>query len=175
MEWRDLIIDGYGRVLEILEPALAGLTQTDLDKQPRADCNSLGWIVWHLTRGQDRQIAELRSSEQVWIKDKWYARFKRPADPDGTGFGDSPEDVAAFRSPSASELLDYYRAVLEESKRYLLTLSEVDLKRKLDEPWFQPIPTAGVRIVSIMSDCLEHAGEVSYLRGLLKGSGWLGY
>ncbi|MDO8491731.1 MAG: hypothetical protein Q7T04_06945 [Dehalococcoidia bacterium] len=53
MEWRNLIIDGYGRVLEIVEPALAGMTKAGLDKQPRPDCNSMGWIVWHLTRGQD--------------------------------------------------------------------------------------------------------------------------
>lgn len=53
MKWQDLIIDGYGRVLESLESALDGLSQADLDHQPKADCNSIGWIVWHLARVQD--------------------------------------------------------------------------------------------------------------------------
>ena len=175
MEWRDLVIDGYGRVLEVLEPALARVTKTDLDERPHPDCNSMGWIVWHLTRGQDSQIAALMGQEQLWTQDGWYRKFKRGPDPDDTGFGHSSEDVAAFKSPGAKTILDYYRAVLERTRQYLQTLSTAELGRELDEPWYQPRPTVGVRIVSIMADCLEHAGEVAYLRGLLKGKGWLGY
>ena len=174
MKWQDLIIDGFGRVPELLEPALAGLSQVELDRQPNPDCNSIGWIVWHLARIQDAQIADLMNEEQVWIKDRRYDRFNRSADPSDTGFGDSSEQVAAFRSPSTEVLLDYYRATLEQTKRYLSGLSLSDLDRELDEPWYQPLPTVGVRIVSIMADCLLHAGEVGYLRGLLKGKGWLG-
>ena len=84
MEWRDLVIDGYGRVLEIIEPALKGLTRADLDKLPKPDCNSMGWIAWHLTRGQDAQIADLAGEEQVWVRDKWYTKFKRDAEPEDT-------------------------------------------------------------------------------------------
>lgn len=175
MDWRDLVIDGYGRVLEVIEPALKGLTRADLDQQPCADCNSIGWIVWHLTRGQDSQIADLSGKEQLWIRDGWHAKFKRPAEAGDTGFGHTSEQVAAFKSPGAETLLNYYRATFEESKAYLMGLTETDLGRQLAEPWFNPPPTVGVRIVSIMADCLEHAGEVAYLRGLLKGKGWLGY
>lgn len=62
--------------------------------------------------------------------------------------------------------------VLERSKQYISSLCETDLGRELDEPWFKPLPTVGVRLVSVMSDCLQHAGQVSYVRGLLKGKGW---
>jgi hypothetical protein len=175
MDWRDLVIDGYGRVLDMLEKALKNATREELDKQPRPDCNSMGWIVWHLSRGQDAQIAALRNSEQVWITDGWYAKFKRTQDAKDTGFGDSPEEVASFRSPQAGVLLDYYKAVIFQTQKYLKTLSAKDLDRGLDEPWFKPPPTVGVRIVSILADCLGHAGEVDYLRGLLSGKGWLGY
>ena len=43
MKWQDLISDGFNRILELLEPALAGLTQADLNRQPNPDCNSIGW------------------------------------------------------------------------------------------------------------------------------------
>ncbi len=43
MEWQELIIDGYERVLQVLEKALDGLTQNDLNQQPHPDCNSMGW------------------------------------------------------------------------------------------------------------------------------------
>ena len=174
MEWQQLINDGYGRILQVLEKALDGLTRDDLNQQPHPDSNSMGWLTWHLTRGQDSQIARLIGEEQLWLKDGWHARFNRPADPKDTGHGHSSEEVAAFKSPEVKTLLEYHRAVLERSKRYISTLSAADLDKELNEPWFKPLPTVGVRLVSIMSDGLQHAGQVAYLRGLFKGIGWLG-
>ena len=70
-------------------------------------------------------------------------------------------------------LLEYHRYVLKRTKRFIATLSTADLDRELNEPWYQPLPTVGVRLVSVMSDALQHAGQVAYLRGLMKGKGWL--
>ena len=81
MEWHDLLSDGYGRVLEFLGQILNGLNKDDLDWQPRQDCNSIGWLIWHLTRQQDAQIASLMGDDQLWISDEWHAKFHRPADP----------------------------------------------------------------------------------------------
>ena len=171
MEWRELIIDGYDRLPEMMKEVLAGLRMADLDQQPHPDCNSLGWTAWHLTRVQDSQIADLMGKEQLWIKDGWYKKFKRAADADDSGYGHTPEQVRAFKSPSVNTQLEYLRAVGERTKRYLASLTPSDLDRKLDEPWFQPLPTVGVRIVSILADCHQHAGEASYIRGLLKAKG----
>ena len=168
MEWRELIIDGYDRLPEMMKEVLAGLRMADLDQQPHPDCNSLGWTAWHLTRVQDSQIADLMGEEQLWIKDGWYKRFKRAADPEDSGYEHTPEQVRAFNSPSVKIQLEYLRAVVERTKRYLASLTPSDLDRKLDEPWFQPLPTVGVRIVSVLADCHQHAGEASYIGGLLK-------
>ncbi len=172
MDWQDLLTDGYGRILQALEKALDGLTQDDLNQQPHTDCNSMGWLTWHVTRVQDHHIADLMGEEQLWLKDGWHLRFNRASDPSDTGFGHSAEDIAAFKLPDVETLLEYHRAVLGRSKRYIATLSTSDLDRELNEPWFQPLPTAGVRLVSVMSDNLQHVGQVAYLRGLLKGKGW---
>ncbi len=174
MKWQSLINDGFSRVLEVIEPALAGLNRNDLNRQPKPDCNSIGWIVWHLSRGLDAQIADLTGEEQLWIKDGWYSKFNRTKDPGDTGFGDTPEDVAAFKSPAVSVLLDYYRDCLVPTNRFIAGLSLTDLDRVIDESYKPPV-TIGVRLISILADCLEHSGEVAYLRGLLKGMGWLGY
>jgi len=175
MEWYDLLADSYGRVLEFLENVLNGLTEDDLNWQPRYDCNSIGWLAWHLTRQQDAQISALMGEEQLWIKDGWYSKFNRPANPKDIGFGQTPEQVAAFKSPDAQTLLDYHHALLERSKRYFFTLTKSDLDRELDEPWFQPLPTIGVRLVSIMNDAVLHAGQAAYVRGLRQGKGWQKY
>lgn len=171
MEWRELIVDGYDRLPELLEEVLAGFRIGDLDRQPHPDCNGLGWTAWHLTRVQDSQIAELMGDAPLWTRDGWHKKFNRAPDPDDSGYGHTPEQVRAFRSPSAKVQLDYLRVVVDRTKQYLASLAPADLDRELDEPWQQPPPTVGVRIVSILADCHQHAGEASYIRGLLKARG----
>jgi DinB superfamily len=171
MDWRELIVDGYDRLPELMQGVLSGLRQAELDWQPHRDANSLGWTAWHLTRVLDSEVAPLMGEAQLWIRDGWHKRFKRPADPDDTGYGHTPEQVRAFRSPSARVQLDYLRVAVVRSKAYLAAVSPSELDRELDEPWFRPLPTVGVRIVSVLTDCHLHAGEASYLRGLVKARG----
>ena len=172
MEWQELITKGYGKILQVLEKALNGLTPDDLNQQPQPDCNSMGWLTWHLARVQDHHIAGIMGTEQLWLSNGWHARFNRPPDPEDTGMGHSPEDIAAFKSPDVETLLEYLGTTLEQSKHCIATLSTADLDRVLNEPWYQPLPTVGVRLVNVMSDGLQHAGQVAYLRGLFKGMGW---
>lgn len=171
MEWRELIVDGYDRLPDLMKGALSGLSIADLDWQPHRDCNSLGWTAWHLTRVQDSQIAELMGQEQLWIGGGWHKKFRRAADAEDTGYGHTAEQVRAFKSPSAKVQLGYLRTVVERTAQYLASLAPADLERELDEPWQQPLPTVGVRIVSILADCHQHAGEACYIRGLVKAKG----
>ena len=43
-----------------------------------------------------------------------------------------------------------------------------DLDRVVDERWDPPV-TLGVRLVSVVDDCAQHAGQAAYVRGLLRG------
>jgi len=131
MEWQLLITDLFVRISQELEEVLEGLNVDELNQRPRPDCNSIGWLAWHLTRSHDRNISELAAEEQLWIKDNWHTRFNRSPDSTDTGFGHSSEDVAAFISPDSKTLLEYHCAVLELAKRYISgTLSETDQERK---------------------------------------------
>ncbi|MFC1956189.1 DinB family protein [Chloroflexota bacterium] len=175
MEWYDLMLDGYGRIEDILKRVLNGLTQDDLNWQPRVDCNSIGWLAWHAARQNDAQIASLMGEEQLWVKNNWYSKFHLSIDPEDIGFGHTPEQVTAFKSPDANTFLDYHHDVMERSKRYILSLSKTDLDRELDEPRFQPLPTVGVRLISILDDAVIHLGQAAYVRGLRQGKGWQPY
>ena len=171
MECQQLLIDVFEGILKTLEKALTGLTETELNNQPNADCNSIGWLTWHLTRTQDRAIANLTGKNQVWIENEWYKKFNRSADPGDTGFGHTSADVSSFKSPDVSILLDYYKAVFECSKIYLSGLTLSELGRKTEHPKFT---TVGAWLGAILSDNLQHTGQIAYLRGLIKGKGWLG-
>lgn len=170
MKWQQLIVEIYSRLSQTLDKALYNISNADLNKQPCPDCNSIGWITWHLTRVQDRAIADFMAKDQLWIKDGWYLKFDRPPDPQDFGFRHTSEDIAAFKSPDVQILLGYYNAVSEQTVNYISSMSENDLNKKLKHPVF---PTLGARLVGITNDNLQHAGQVAYLRGLLKGKGWL--
>jgi hypothetical protein len=130
----------------------------------------MGWLAWHLTRTQDRAIASLAGEKQIWIENEWFTRFNRAPDQSDTGLGHKSEDVAMFKSPDTAALLEYHREVFERSKGYLRGLSSAELERKLDHPKF---PTVGALLIGVLSDNFQHLGQIAYLRGLLKGKGWM--
>lgn len=172
MEWKDLVIQNFGSTMVALERTLKGLTQEDLNWQPKPDCNSIGWTTWHLTRCLDGLTSSLAGEEELWTKDEWCTKFNRPCDSTDTGYGHGPEQLASFKSPNIDILLGYHRASLERARNYLSTLDSSDLDRKIDDNWTQLFPTVGSRLVIYLDDIQQHAGQVAYVRGLLQGQGW---
>ncbi|OGO07378.1 MAG: hypothetical protein A2Y92_01340 [Chloroflexi bacterium RBG_13_57_8] len=172
METHELLSGAYGGILRILEFTLEGLTVEDLNWQPRPDCNSIGWLVWHLTREQDSQISSFMDQEQLWIKDGWHKKWGRPADPKDAGFGMKPADLAKFKSPGARTLLAYHKAVLGRTQKFLPTLKKSDLDKVIEGTPFKPPPTMGMNLIMIMSDGISHLGQAGYVRGLREGMGW---
>ncbi len=173
MKWQQLIAEIYTEISRELERALDGLTTDDLNQQPHSDCNSVGWLAWHLTRCQDVANEDLVGEEQLWLKEKWYAMFNRAADSTDTGYGHSSEDVSAFRAPDSKTLLKYHHSVLEKTLHYInVELTEADLEREFQNPTFPDINTVRNMLVGVISDNLQHVGQIAYVRGLLKGKGW---
>jgi uncharacterized damage-inducible protein DinB len=172
MDCRDLVIDGLGRVAEDLRRGLHGLTAEQLAFRPAAHANSIAWLAWHLTRVQDDHVSELAGRPQAWIDERWHARFDKPGDGHDTGFGYSPDQVAAIRPASAQVLLDYHAAVHGRSLEYLQTVTCEALDRVIDTRWDPPV-TVGVRLVSVVNDCTQHVGQLAYVRGLLENRRWL--
>ena len=160
-----LLTDAYQRIAEVVEDAVAGLTRQQLTYRPEAEANTIGWLVWHLTRVQDDHVADAAGHEQVWTAQDWVSKFGLPFDKSATGYGQDAADVAAV-TVEAQLLLDYHAAVLAKSIEYLFGLTEADLGRIVDTNWNPPV-TLGARLVSVLSDDLQHAGQAAYLRGLL--------
>ena len=147
---------------------MGGLDVVQLTWRAEPDANTIAWLAWHAARGEDAQIADVAGSEQVWTGQGWADRFDLPFDDSATGYGQSPEDVGRVRA-SSDLLLAYSRAVADRSRDYLSGLTEGDLDRVVDERWDPPV-TLGVRLVSIVGDSLQHAGQAAYVRGLLERS-----
>jgi hypothetical protein len=72
------------------------------------------------------------------------------------------------RAETPDALLGYLDAVHERTCGMLEGLSADDLDRVVDRRWDPPV-TLGVRLVSIADDCMQHAGQAAYVRGVLTG------
>lgn len=167
MDVSALLVEEYGRLPEIVRGAVDGLGADELIARPGPGANTIAWLVWHLTRVQDHHISELLGDEQLYLRDGWHERFGRGPDPEDHGYGHSPEDVASVQPASADELVDYYEAVHARTIAYLEGLAASDLDDVVDDRWDPPV-TLGVRLASILTDDLEHAGQAAYARGLLE-------
>lgn len=162
---RDLLVDAFDRVRDGALRAVDGLTDEELTFRATPDANSIAWLVWHLTRVQDDHVADAAGSEQVWTAGGFAAAAGLPFDDDATGFGMSADEVGRVRLPSDA-LADYQSAVHDRTIAYLDGLADADLDRVVDEAWDPPV-TLAVRLVSVVSDDLQHVGQASFVRGLL--------
>lgn len=163
----DLLTDAFSRVLEVVETVLDGADDALLVQRPGPDANSLAWLVWHLTRVQDDHVAHVAETGQVWTDDGYADRFALPFDARDIGYGHTSEQVGQVRA-SAGLLMDYHRATHARTLAFVATLAPEDLDRVVDTRWDPPV-TLGVRLVSVLDDCAQHAGQAAYVKGLLVG------
>ncbi|GGT96587.1 mycothiol transferase [Actinomadura citrea] len=162
----ELLTDAFDRIQEVVHGAVGGLSGRQLARRPAEDANSIAWLVWHLTRIQDDHVAGVAGTDQVWTRDGWADRFALPFDASDTGYGHTPDDVAAVRVDSADLLTGYHDAVHDRTVQYVSTLTDADLPQVVDRAWDPPV-TLAVRLISVISDDLQHAGQAAYVRGLL--------
>lgn len=164
---RDLLVDSFTRVHELVESLTDGLTEDAATYRPDPQANTVAWLLWHLSRVQDHHVAELASVDQAW--GRWRERFGLPFDADATGYGQSPEEVGQVRV-GGDLLAGYHRDVHELSLRYVRGVTGAELGRVVDERWDPPV-TAGVRLVSVLGDTLQHLGQAGYVLGLASRAG----
>ena len=161
----DLLTDAFGRIREEVHLAVDGLSREQLAYRVDAEANSIAWLIWHLTRIQDDHVCGVAHRQQAWTAAGWADRFGLPFAREATGYGHDPREVAAVQA-DAEMLAGYHDAVFEDTLRYVGTLTDADLPRVVDESWDPPV-TLGVRLVSVISDDLQHVGQAAFIRGFL--------
>jgi hypothetical protein len=159
----ELLTDAFGRVQETVHEAVGGLSDGQLAVRLDDDANSIAWLCWHLTRVQDDHVADAFGVEQVWPR--FMERFGLPFGPGATGYGQSSGQVALVRV-SGDLLTSYQDAVHAQTVALVSGITDPDLSQVVDERWDPPV-TLGVRLVSVISDCLQHAGQAAFVRGIL--------
>jgi hypothetical protein len=164
MKSNGVLLDAFGRIRETVEATLEGLDDGSLARRPAGTGNSIAWLIWHLGRVEDAQVASAAGLDQVWTSQDFAGRFGLPLTERDTGYGHSSHQVDAVQAPPEL-LLEYYNAVHRQTVEFVNTLTDQDLDRIVDKRWDPPV-TVGVRLVSTIADCLQHVGQAAYAKGL---------
>ena len=165
MDSSDVLLDAFSRVREAVLEVLDGLSADELAFREGSEANSIAWLVWHLTRVQDDHVCGVAGGEQVWVTGGWAERFGLDLDVRDTGYGHNPDQVAVVKA-SGDLLSGYHQAVFDNTIDYLKGLSAGDLDQVVDPRWDPPV-TLGVRLVSVIADDLQHAGQAAFVKGIL--------
>jgi hypothetical protein len=161
----EVLQDAFGRVRGVVHHVVGDLNPEELATRIDGRANSIAWLVWHLSRVQDDHVAAIEGAEQAWTASGWAERFALPLDVSDTGYGHGLDEVGAVRA-DAELLVGYHDAVYDNTMRFLGTLKDADFHRVVDDNWDPPV-TMGVRLVSVVDDDMQHAGQAAFVRGLL--------
>jgi len=168
-----LITDAFGRIRETVSDTLYGLTAEQLTYRIDADANPIAWLIWHLTRIQDDHVSAAFGMPQVWSDGGWAMRFGLQPDSSDTGYGHNRVQVAVVSEACAASALllaDYHEAVYDQTVKLVSGITDADLNRVVDRSWRPPV-TLGVRLVSVLNDDAQHAGQAAFVRGIVLRAG----
>ena len=155
----DTLTRGSSRVLNTL-------TQQELMWRPASGCNSMGLILFHIARSEDSMVqAGLQGKPQIWVTGKWCDKCKMPESESGGHY--TVDQVNAFIVPDIKDIMEYYDDVRKKTVEYLNGLTPGDFEKKVKLP-FGEFTVAGVLSI-IVNHSAGHTGEMSYLRGMLRG------
>lgn len=166
----DVLTEAFGRLPDLVRGAVDGLDAHQLSLRPGGSANSIAWLVWHLTRVEDSHFAEVFGHDELWLASAYVDRWGLALDREDTGYGHSPDQVDAVRVGSKQQLLDYFDAVHSLSESLVAGLDDGDLRRVVDERWDPPV-TLLARLVSVLEDAVQHAGQAAYARGIVLAGG----
>jgi hypothetical protein len=167
MKANEVLLDVFGRIHETVAATLRGIDGDSLSRRPAGTGNSIAWLIWHLSRVEDAQVASAGGLDQVWTSQGFASLFNLPLSERDTGYGHSARQVDAVQA-TPELLLDYYDAVHRQTVQFLHTLGDQDFDSVVDTRWDPPV-TLGVRLVSTIADCLQHVGQAAYAKGLDAG------
>jgi hypothetical protein len=118
--------------------------------------------MWHMARVEDLIINRaLLAGKELYEANGWYKKFGTPAE--DNGFGYDMQKLDAWPVPKLELGQSYTVEVMRKTLEYLKTLDE----KKLDEP--RRKGTLGMALSHMVTELGEHARQVGYIRGILKG------
>ena len=158
--------NGMTEYLVNLKAKLDGLSEAELRWQATLDSNSILWLVWHMARVEDGWInSSIAGGDSVWDSGGWTTRTG--FDVEGSGYGQSADDVRSMPDVALAELIQYFDDVRAAGFSVIDGLSDDDLNRTF---------IRGDRSVTwswilghMVVEEAQHLGQIAFIRGMIRG------
>ena len=171
MEANELLTNLLKGNRSMVRKALDGLSDKEVATRPNSECNSMAWLLWHLSRAEDGLVSSLDGSAELW-NDGWAEKCGISAETKGMGFGHKAEDLESFGVGSVDALKEYFGQTEKKVADYLASLSSEDLDKQVPSMMGDGTVPLGNIVQVIVNEAMVHGGQIAYLRGLHKGLGW---
>ncbi len=165
METKDVIMDSLNESWGYLTRALDGLTQEEIEWTPAAHSNSIGFLVWHVTRAEDNWInSVIGGGSNIYETGGWRERLGTPKE---GGYGFTEEQLRAWPTPRLDDLRGYAQAVRQ---RTLEVVASITAEKLPEAPRpDRPKETVGSILAHVATEVALHVGQIDYLRGVQRG------
>lgn len=168
MGFKDVVRGNLVEYYEVLKRKLEGLTDEELRWQPDPQSNHILWTVWHMSRVEDTWISTLQGLPGIWVSDEWHERLGMTMDRHGRG--DSLDEVEASKALEIADVMEYYDAVREVTLDHIDSMTEEDVDREYPFIYRGEGSDKGAWILGhLMAEESQHLGQVSYIRGMIRG------
>ena len=164
--FRQSILSGLNEYYVILKRSLDSLSEEEILWKPNPHSNNVIFLIWHMALVEDNLINKvLLGKERVWITENYYKDF--PELRNETGFAFNQEKLDQFPIVDIDWLMNNHNILREGTIKFITNIEDEDLS--LDY-------TFGIRQVKgyfvigrLMTELSQHLGQVSYIRGMIRG------
>ncbi len=166
---QDFIRRSFETHWEWMERYVDGLSQDEIEFRPDDQSHSIGFILWHYGRALDMWVQSLAKQESQLYETGWAQRLGFQPEPMNVGFGYTVEDLANWKCPEKSLLLEY----ANDSRNNLLgflslhddgSLAETTMTNRRGETI-----AIGDMFRMLIWEVNQHGGQAGYLRGMQRG------
>ena len=124
MDSSTLLVEAFGASLSwFMGRAVASTRRACVSARAGRQFDRVAGLAFE--RVQDDHVAEIAATDQVWADRVWAERTGIDRDGVATGYGDTPDDVAAVVPESSEALVAYHDAV----RNALWSIWEVSIRR----------------------------------------------
>ena len=164
MDAKQLILRSLEQSQEYLTKALDGLSQEEVAWSPGPECNSIAFILWHMTRVEDFFVNHvIQREKELYEAESWQDKLGTPL----KAYQYSVEELKAWSVPPLGTLREYARSVREKTLALLRSMP-TDKLSELAHP-DRPPDTIGAILGRMSIETALHVGQIAYLRGVQRG------
>ena len=165
MEAKDIILKSLEESQRYLNEALEGLTEEEIAWAPGEESNSIAFILWHVTRVEDRWINRITKDEnEIYDAEGWQERLGTP--PKESGGRYTREQLQAWPVPKLEILKGYADSVRRKTMALLQSITDEKLSETVSTGRFD---TTGAILGHLITEIALHVGQMHYLRGVHRG------